>query len=76
MKLFNKKLTTLECEAKHLIDKCIPTLRSTSVGIELMNDISDLHTRECLVEHMLGKYDSIVRRFISEIDTIQHHFQV
>lgn len=76
LKLFDKRLQTIERDAKNLIDKCIPTLRSTEMGIELINSIEHLNTRECLVKHMLTKHDSIVHKFISEIETIEQEFRV
>lgn len=76
LKLFDKRLQTIERDAKNLIDKCIPTLRSTGMGIELINNIEHLNTRKCLVKHMLTKHDSIVHKFISEIETIEQEFRV
>lgn len=76
LKLFGKRLQTIESDAKNLIDKCIPTLRSTEMGIELINNIERLNTRKCLVKHMLTKHDSIVHKFISEIETIEVEFRV
>lgn len=76
LNLFNKKLETIEFDAKHTIDKCIPALRSTEMGIELINSIPMLNTRECLAEHMLTKYESIVQKFISEIETVEQEFRV
>lgn len=69
-------LQTIERDAKNLIDKCIPKLRSTEKGIELINNIVHLNTRKCLVTHMLTKHDSIVHKFISEIETIEQEFRV
>lgn len=76
LKLFDKRLQKIEHDAKQLIDKCIPTLRSTEMGIELINSIEHLNTRNCLVKHMLTKHDSIVHKFISEIEMIEQEFRV
>lgn len=76
LKLFDKMLRIIERDAKNLIDKCIPTLRSTEKGIELINSLAQLNTRKCLVTHMLTKHDSIVQKFISEIETIEQEFRV
>lgn len=76
MKLFDKRLQKIEHDARQLIDKCIPTLRSTEMGIELINSIEHLNTRDCLIEHMLTKHDSIVHKFISEIEMIEQEFRV
>lgn len=73
LKLFNKRLQTIERDAKNLIDKCIPTLRSTEMAIELINSIENLNTRKCLV---ITQHDSIVHKFISEIETIEQEFRV
>lgn len=76
LKLFDKRLQTIERDAKNLIDKCIPTMRSTAMAVELINSIEKLNTRQCLVKHMLTKHDSIVHKFISEIETIEQEFRV
>lgn len=73
LKLFNKRLQTIERDAKNLIDKCIPTLRSTEMAIELINSIENSNTRKCLV---ITQHDSIVHKFISEIETIEQEFRV
>lgn len=76
LKLFDKRLQQIERDAKNLIDKCIPTMRSTEMAIELIKTIEQLNTRKCLVDHMLTKHDSIVHKFISEIETIEQEFRV
>lgn len=76
LKLFAKKLGAIEYEAKNLIDKCIPKLRSTEMGVELINSIEDWNTRESLIEHLRSKHESIVYKFISEMETADLEFRV
>lgn len=75
LQLFAQKLETIENDGKNVIDKCIPKLRITEMGIELINSTKHLNTRKCLVEHMITKHDSIVQKFISEIEMVEQEFR-
>lgn len=75
LQLFAQKLETIEHDGKNIIDKCIPKLRLTEMGIELINNAKNLNTRKCLAEHMITKHDSIVQKFISEIEMVEQEFR-
>lgn len=69
-------MNNIENAAKHIIDRCIPALQSTELGIQLIENIQTVQTRKCLIEHMLTKHDSIIKKFIYEIEIVEKEFQV
>lgn len=76
LKVFTKKLKTIEVLAQNTIDKCIPALRSTEIGVELVNNIPNLNTRTCLVEHLQQKHENITQNFLREIQAVKDEFLV
>lgn len=76
LKMFHTKLAIIEEDAKFVIDQCIEALRSTEMGIKLMENIDHINTRRCLIEHIQTKQDGIVKKFISELEMVEHEFHV
>lgn len=76
LKMFNKKLATIEDDAKFVIDQCIAALRSTDMGIKLIKNVDNINTRRCLIEHIQTKQNGIIKKFISEIEMVEHEFRV
>lgn len=74
--MFNQKLAIIEEDAKFEIDQCIETLRSTELGIKLIKNVDDINTRRCLIDHIQTKHEGIVKKFISELEMVEHEFEV
>ncbi|XP_055909296.1 LOW QUALITY PROTEIN: dynein axonemal heavy chain 10 [Eupeodes corollae] len=71
---FNRKVMNIESEAIAVIDHCISSLRSSYLGLALINDIHEINTREILTEYISEKHENILRFFLTEINTIQNEF--
>lgn len=77
LKSFYKRFDKIESDAKLIIDRCIPELHSTEHGIHMLQSIDkDLYTRRILVDYMLTKFDSVIKKFLNEIEMVQLEFQV
>lgn len=76
LKTFNKKLEIIESDAKIVTDQCIEALLSTEYGIKLIENIGNIKTRQCLIDHIQTKRDGIVKKFINEVEMVEHEFQV
>lgn len=76
LKQFRKELDVIEDQSKYLIDTCIPALRSTEMGIDLIKNVREIQTRPCLVEHILTKHESVIQKFITEITVVDKIFTV
>lgn len=76
LKMFHKKLASIEDDAKFVIDQCVEGLRSTEMGIKLVQNIENINTRRCLIEHIQTKHEGIVKKFISELETVEQEFEV
>lgn len=74
--MFNKNLLIIESDAKLVIDQCIETMRSTELGIELIRNIENINTRRILIDYIQTKYDGVVKKFLSELERVEHEFQV
>lgn len=73
---FTKKLKTIEVLAQDTINRCIPALRSIEMGVELINNIQNMNTRTCLVEHFLQKHENIIQHFLRDIQAVENEFWV
>lgn len=73
---FNKRLQTIEIDAKDVLDKCIPALKLSEQGIVLINNIDTMNTRTALAVHMRNKRESVLEKFIAEIESVQLIFMV
>uniref|UniRef100_A0A1A9ZFQ5 Dynein heavy chain tail domain-containing protein n=1 Tax=Glossina pallidipes TaxID=7398 RepID=A0A1A9ZFQ5_GLOPL len=71
---FNRRLDSLESEAKGVIERCITMLRSSELGLELLRDINRMDTREALKEFMSTKHDNLLRYFVSEINNVEYEY--
>lgn len=76
LKMFHTKLAIIEDDAKFVIDQCVEALRSTKMGVKLMQNIGHITTRRCLIDHIRTKHDGIVKKFISELEIVEHEFHV
>lgn len=76
LKQFRQELAVIENRSKHIIDVCIPALRTTKMGIDLMKSIKEIQTRPCLVQHILTKHESIIKKFVTEISIVDKIFLV
>lgn len=59
-----------------MLDKCIPALKSSEQGIHLINNIDRVRTRASLVVHMQKKQESVLEKFVSEIEMVELMFLV
>lgn len=76
LKMFYKKLAIIEEDTKYVIDQCIGELRSTELGVKLLENVNNINTRGCLINHIQTKYDGIVKKFFCELEIVEHEFQV
>lgn len=73
---FHKRLETIEIDARDVIDKCIPSLKLSQQGIMLINNIDKMNTRASLAVHMQSKLESVLEKFITEIEMVEMIFMV
>lgn len=73
---FNKKMGVVEGEAKTCIDHCISTLRSSDLGLELMNDVEQFNTSDSLSTYLTSKIEILLRFFVTEVNQVEHEFNV
>lgn len=74
MDLFKRKIDYVENHGKVVLDHCIESLRSAEQGLELINDMSTMDTRDIFIEHMKKKHESVTKKFLSEIGFVEHVF--
>lgn len=73
---FNKRLDTVEMEAKLVIEKSITMLRSSDLGLALIRDTKYLDTRPTLTDFISMKHENLLRFFVTEINTAEYEFNV
>uniref|UniRef100_A0A1A9X2L6 Dynein heavy chain tail domain-containing protein n=1 Tax=Glossina brevipalpis TaxID=37001 RepID=A0A1A9X2L6_9MUSC len=71
---FNRRLDSLESEAKTVIERSITLLRSSDLGLELLRDTKRMDTRESLKEFMSTKHDNLLRYFVTEINNVEYEY--
>ncbi|KAM7359342.1 dynein heavy chain at 89D isoform 2-T2 [Cochliomyia hominivorax] len=71
---FNRKIDTVDSEAKNVIEKSITMLRSSNLGLLLIQDVKHLDTRPSLNEFISTKHENLLRFFVTEINSIDCEF--
>ncbi|KAI8122976.1 axonemal, Dynein heavy chain 10 [Lucilia cuprina] len=71
---FNKRLDTVESEAKLVIERSITMLRSSELGLSLIRDVKHLDTRQALTEFISTKHENILRFFVTEINAVEYEY--
>ncbi|GAB0094127.1 Dynein heavy chain [Sergentomyia squamirostris] len=72
--LFRRKIQMCETQGKFVLDNCIDSLRSAEYGLELIADLPVIHTRRIFIEHMQKKYESVLKKFLTEITLVENEF--
>uniref|UniRef100_A0A182NRZ8 AAA+ ATPase domain-containing protein n=1 Tax=Anopheles dirus TaxID=7168 RepID=A0A182NRZ8_9DIPT len=72
---FHKGVEQVEHEAKVALDRCIPSLRSAELGLELIKNLDRTETRPALAKHLSSKYENIMKQFLAEVGMVEHEFQ-
>uniref|UniRef100_A0A182QX06 Dynein heavy chain tail domain-containing protein n=1 Tax=Anopheles farauti TaxID=69004 RepID=A0A182QX06_9DIPT len=72
---FHKGVEQVEHEAKVALDRCIPSLRSAELGLELIKNLDRIETRPALAKHLSSKYENIMKQFLAEVGMVEHEFQ-
>lgn len=73
---FYKYMETVENEASVVLDQCIDSLKSAEQGLELIAYMSKVETRQKLLKHLMNKRESIMKKFVNEVGTVEHEFLV
>lgn len=73
---FNKRLDTVESEAKLVIERSITMLRSSDLGLSLIQDVRYLDTRPALTEFIARKHENLLRFFVTEINAVEYEYMV
>lgn len=73
---FNKRLESLEIDAKAVIDQSINSLLSAQKGIKLLVNANTIDTRQVLQEFVSTKHENLLRFFVSEINNVETVFMV
>ncbi|KAL7022048.1 hypothetical protein ACKWTF_012111 [Chironomus riparius] len=71
---FYKYMDTVEIEACLVLDQCIDSLKSAEQGLELIAYMTKVETREKLLKHLMNKRESIMKKFVNEVGTVEHEF--
>uniref|UniRef100_A0A182TQL6 AAA+ ATPase domain-containing protein n=1 Tax=Anopheles melas TaxID=34690 RepID=A0A182TQL6_9DIPT len=71
---FHKSVEGVEKEAKVALDRCIPSLRSAELGLELIKNLDRIETRPALAKHLSSKYENIMKQFLAEVGMVEHEF--
>ncbi|XP_058060896.1 dynein axonemal heavy chain 10 [Anopheles bellator] len=71
---FRKGVEQVEHDAKVALDRCIPTLRSAELGLELLKNLDRIETRPALAKHLSSKYENIMKQFLAEVGMVEHEF--
>ncbi|XP_053669700.1 dynein axonemal heavy chain 10 [Anopheles nili] len=71
---FHKGVEQVEHEAKVALDRCIPSLRSAELGLELIKNLDRIETRPALAKHLSSKYENIMKQFLAEVGMVEHEF--
>ncbi|XP_055696351.1 dynein axonemal heavy chain 10 [Lutzomyia longipalpis] len=72
--LFKRKIQMCETQGKFVLDNCIESLRSAEYGLELIADLPVINTRQIFTEHMQRKYESVLKKFLTEITLVENEF--
>lgn len=73
---FNKRLESLEIDAKAVIDQSINSLLSAQKGIKLLVNANTIDTRQVLQQFVSTKHENLLRFFVSEINNVETVFTV
>ncbi|XP_037827971.1 dynein heavy chain 10, axonemal-like, partial [Lucilia sericata] len=71
---FNKRLDSVESEAKLVIERSITMLRSSELGLSLIRDVKHLDTRQALTEFISTKHENLLRFFVTEINAVEYEY--
>ncbi|SPP80284.1 dynein heavy chain 10, axonemal [Drosophila guanche] len=71
---FNRRLESLEQEAKGVIDQSINSLLSSEKGLQLVTNAMNIDTRKSLQEFVATKHENLLRYFVTEINTVERVF--
>lgn len=73
---FHKRLQSIEIDAKDVLDNCVPALKLSQRGIELINNIDQINTRQSLATHLQSKLVGVLEKFVAEIESVEKIFTV
>ncbi|KAH8382819.1 hypothetical protein KR009_005420 [Drosophila setifemur] len=74
LEMFNKRLESVENEAKNVIDQSINSLLSSEKGVDLVMNAMNIDTRQTLQEFICTKHDNLLRFFVTEINAVERVF--
>lgn len=72
--LFRRKIGQVEQHGLVVLDHCIGSLRSAEQGLELIDTMNTLNTRQSFRDHVKKKHDSVTKKFLTEISFVGHVF--
>ncbi|KAG5670791.1 hypothetical protein PVAND_001030 [Polypedilum vanderplanki] len=71
---FYKQMEIVENEARVVLDQCIDSLKSAEQGLELISYMGEVETREKLLNHLMSKRESVMKKFVTEVGIVEHEF--
>lgn len=73
---FYKYMEVVENEARIVLDQCIDSLKSAEQGLELIAYMGKTETRDKLLQHLMSKRESVMKKFVIEVGIVEHEFLV
>lgn len=73
---FYKYMEVVENEARVVLDQCIDSLKSAEQGLELIAYMGKAETRDKLLQHLMSKRESVMKKFVIEVGIVEHEFLV
>jgi dynein heavy chain len=73
---FYKQMEIVENEGCNVLDHCIDSLKSAEQGLELIDYMSKIETREKLSKYFLSKRESVMKKFVAEVAIVERQFLV
>lgn len=73
---FYKYMEAVENEARVVLDQCIDSLKSAEQGLELIAYMDKTETRDKLLQHLMSKRESVMKKFVIEVGIVEHEFLV
>lgn len=72
--LFKRKISQVESHGLTVIDHCIESLRSAEQGLELIDQMNTLVTRQSFRDHVKQKHAGVTKKFLTEISFVENVF--
>lgn len=72
--LFQRKIKQVEKSGLVALEHCIESLRSAEQGLELIDSMNSMNTRDSFKEFIKQKHESVTKKFLTEISFVENNF--